>query len=99
MGLEDFDFAVSPPLMEAGSCYIGAFYAGPVDTLAESLHKKAVGPAIVVQPGHNYYVFMDNLRQGMPAGDAFWRAGAEYVYWPNMMLFLGDPSLPVLLGP
>ncbi len=95
----EFNFQSVFPLMDASSCYIGAFYSGESDTLAEAWVKAPLGPAILTQPGHNHFVFWDNLRKGLPAGEAFWRAGAEYVYWPNPMIFLGDPSLPVLMGP
>ena len=95
----EFDFQTIFPLMDASSCYIGAFYSGANDTLAEAWVKAPMGPAILTQAGHNHFIFLDNLRKGLPAGEAFWRAGAEYVYWPNPMIFLGDPSLPVLVGP
>ena len=95
----DFGFRHDFPLIEAGACYIAAFYSGAEPTLSESMLALETGPAVVSQAGHNPFGFAENLVTGMPVGDAFWMPAEKYVYWLNPILLLGDPSIPVIAGP
>lgn len=99
VGIDTLRFNSNPPFYEPAGCYVSAVYSGSEDTLTESLHNAATGPAIVSTAGHNEYGFYENLRLGWPVGQAFWRAGAAYTYWLNPILLQGDPSLQVFVGP
>jgi hypothetical protein len=97
--VDDFHFRTVPPLLEAASCYIAAFYSGADPTLSEALFALEHGPAVFSQAGHNFYGYTENLMAGLPVGDAFWMAAETYVYWLNPVLLLGDPSLTIMTGP
>jgi hypothetical protein len=99
VGIETLKFNTLLPFYEPAGCYVSAVYSGREDTLTESLHNAATGPAIVSTAGHNEYGYYENLRLGQPVGQAFWRAGAVYTYWLNPILLQGDPSLQVFVGP
>lgn len=87
------------PVLEASGCYVASFYSGSTDTLFEAILKQPTGPAVVAQAGHNEYGFIEAMVAGRPVGDAFWAPAADYVYWLNPIVLLGDPSLVVLQGP
>jgi hypothetical protein len=86
------------PLLVSNSCSVSTFYQGSADSASEMLMKATHGPALFLEPP-NQYLFLKGIREGRPAGEAFWRGGATYVYWPNPITFLGDPSLVVMRGP
>jgi hypothetical protein len=80
------------PLLEIESCSVFSFYARSGDSFAEELRKSPSGPAVLtISPAPVPY--WDVLRNGETLGKALWRSGATYVYWPNPMGLLGDPSL------
>jgi hypothetical protein len=99
VGIDKLKFKSTIPFLELDACSVTAFYSGSEETLTESLHNLPSGPIIVSGAGHDNYHFFENLRAGDSVGKAFWRAGATYVYWPNPMLLLGDPSLPIFVSP
>lgn len=80
------------PLLEIESCNVFSFYARSGDSFAEQLLKSPTGPAVLtISPAS--VPFLEVLRNGETIGKALWRSGATYVYWPNPMELLGDPSL------
>ena len=97
---KDLRFESVFPLFEAESCLIATFYFSldGSESFSETLLKAETGPALVTQ-APNPYLFLIGLRKGQSVGEALWRSGATYVYWPNPMLLLGDPSLQVFVLP
>jgi hypothetical protein len=95
-GSTDLQFQTVFPLLTLSSCNVAAFYTGSQDTLIETILKYPSGPAVVAQPGHNFYHYYEYLLQGQSVGQAFWRAGSDYVFWLNPIVLFGDPSLYVL---
>ncbi len=83
-------------LLEAESCIIATFYFADSDSLGEILLKRGTGPALVTQ-APNPYLFLVRLRKGESVGEALWRSAEAYLYWPNPIMLLGDPSLPVFV--
>ncbi len=98
--IEQIAFRYVFPLMEIGSCLIDSFYWDQTygerdDSLAEALLRAPTGPAVITG-SPNPYMFFNGLLEGKTVGEAFWRSGQTYVYWPNPVTLLGDPSLKVL---
>jgi len=86
------------PLLEAEACLIGTFYFDAGESLAESMLLSPTGPAVFTQ-APNPARFLEALRHGTPVGEAFWATAGDYLYWPNPITILGDPSLVVVAGP
>jgi hypothetical protein len=86
------------PLLEGESCLIGTFYYDGGASVSESILLSKTGPAIFTQ-SPNPTLFLRDLRDGKSVGEAFWGTASTYLYWPNPIIFLGDPSLVVFSGP
>jgi hypothetical protein len=98
-GSADLQFQTVFPVLTLSSCNVAAFYTGSQDTIIETVLKYPSGPAVVAQPGHNFYHYYEYLLQGRSVGEAFWQAGSHYVFWLNPITLFGDPSLTVLQSP
>lgn len=83
------------PLLEAEACLIGEFYFSDGQAVSEQLLLSPTGPAVFTQ-APNPVLFLEAIRNGTPVGEAFWTTAASYVYYPNPIRLLGDPSLVVL---
>ena len=86
------------PLLEAEACLVGEFYFADGEAVAEQLLLSPTGPAVFTQ-APNPALFLEAIRNGMPVGEAFWATAAAYLYYPNPIRLLGDPSLVVLQQP
>jgi len=98
-GSADLQFRTLFPVLTLTSCNVAAFYTGSQDTLIETMLKYPSGPAVIAQPGHNFYHYYEYLLQGSSVGQAFWQAGSDYAFWLNPIVLFGDPSLTVLQSP
>ena len=86
------------PLLEGEACSVSAFYFDEGISVSESLSLAPTGPAVFSQ-APNPVLYLKALRDGEPVGKAFWQAASAYLYWPNPILLLGDPSLVIFGAP
>jgi hypothetical protein len=93
----DIHFTHIFPLLEAEACLISTFYFEGT-SVSEILVLSPTGPAVLTQ-APNPVLFMRDLRDGKSVGEAFWATASVYVYWPNPIILLGDPSLVIFRGP
>lgn len=93
----EFQFDVVFPLLEIEACLVGAFHL-PGQNFSEMLLLSPTGPIILTQ-APNPTLFLKELRDGKTAGEAFWHSAFEWLYFPNPIIFLGDPSLKVFIDP
>lgn len=98
VGSDRISFEHVFPLLEAEACLVGEFYFADGRSLAESLLLAPTGPAVFTQ-APNPVLFLEAIRNGTPVGEAFWVTAATYLYYPNPIRILGDPSLVVLQTP
>jgi hypothetical protein len=98
VGIDRLGFEHVFPLLEAEACLVGEFYFADGRSLAESLLLAPTGPAVFTQ-APNPALFLEAIRNGTPVGEAFWATAATFLYYPNPIRILGDPSLVVLQTP
>lgn len=98
VGIDRIGFEHVFPLLEAEACLVGEFYFADGRSLAEALLLAPTGPAVFTQ-APNPVLFLEAIRNGAPVGEAFWSTAASYLYYPNPIRILGDPSLVVLRTP
>jgi hypothetical protein len=94
---EEIRFEHIFPLLEIEACSVSAFYVGSERTITESFSLAPTGPAVVTE-APNPVLFLRELRDGKPVGEAFWSTASTYLYWPNPILLMGDPSLVIFAG-
>ena len=83
--------------LDIQACLVANF-THPSHSFMELILLAPSGPAIVSQ-SPNPVLFFRDLRDGKTVGEAFWSEGSVWVYWPNPILLLGDPSVQVLVTP
>ncbi|MFZ5859050.1 MAG: C25 family cysteine peptidase [Chloroflexota bacterium] len=93
----NFTFESNFPLLDIQACLVANF-TYPSRSFMELVLLSPTGPAVVSQ-SPNPVLFFRDLRDGKTVGEAFWSEGSVWVYWPNPILLLGDPSLQVLVTP
>jgi hypothetical protein len=97
-GMETLKFEAVFPLLVTQSCLISTFYFSGEPSLSEQLILNVTGPAVILEPP-NPYMFAKYLRDGASVGEAAWKSASTYVYFPNPISLLGDPSLIALQPP
>ena len=97
LGPASFPFENDFPLLEIQACLVGNF-THPTRSFTESLFFAPHGPAMIsLAPVP--MLFLRDLRAGSSVGKAYWGTASVWIYWPNPLLLLGDPSLPVFVPP
>jgi len=93
----EFQFQNRFTLLEIQACAVGDI-TNPSRSFMESMLIAESGPTLVTS-SPTPVLFMNDLKNGKSAGEAFWGSASAWVYWPNLMVLLGDPSLPVFVPP
>jgi hypothetical protein len=92
-----FQFQNNFPLLDIQACVVGN-YSHPTRSFAESLLFAPKGPAIL-SAAPVPMLFLREVRDGSTVGKAYWGTASAWIYWPNPLFLLGDPSLPVMVPP